>query len=106
MIKHDTNVLLLNARHRELTFHNLNIGGFWRFKRTYPTRMWFVLLLCANLADLILMNVPESLTFLFFQISSEKLRARVAILDLRGLKVYQILKIVLARLFQIAILEL
>ena len=58
-------------------------------------------------------------TFYFFQISSNKLRARVAILDLRQLKVYivfngttmvgavvKILKIMLARLSQIAILEL
>ena len=57
--------------------------------------------------------------FEFFQISSDKLRSRRAILDLRGLKVYSIfngttmagavgktLKIMLARLFQIAILEL
>ena len=55
----------------------------------------------------------------FFQISSNNLRARVAILDLRGLQVYnifngttmvgavgKILKIMIARLFQIAILEL
>ena len=48
----------------------------------------------------------------FFQIISDKLRARVVILNLRGLKgchifnVGKILKIMLARLFQIAILEL
>ena len=29
--------------------------------------------------------------FLFFQVSSDKLRARVAILDFRGFKVYKIL---------------
>ena len=53
-----------------------------------------------------------------FQVSSDKLRALVAILDLRGLKVYnifngttmvgaveKILKIMLSRLFQTAILE-
>ena len=53
----------------------------------------------------------------FFQISSDKLRALVAILDLRGLKVYnifngttmvgaveKILKIMLSRLFQTAII--
>ena len=57
--------------------------------------------------------------FYFIQININKLRANVAILDLRGLKVYnifngtimvgavgKILKIVLSRLFQIAILEL
>ena len=52
--------------------------------------------------------------FLFFQISSNKLRSRVAIPDSRGVKVYsifngtvgKILKIMLFRLFQIAILEL
>ena len=55
---------------------------------------------------------------LSFQVSSDKLRARVASLDLRGLKVYnifngttmvgaveKILKIMLSRMFQIAILE-
>ena len=53
-----------------------------------------------------------------FQVSSDKLRARVAILDFRGFKVYKILngttmvgavgktlKIILFKLFQIAILE-
>ena len=47
--------------------------------------------------------------FYFFQICSDKLRARVAILDLRGPKVYnifKILKFMLSRLFKIAILEL
>ena len=57
--------------------------------------------------------------FLFFQISSNKLRSRVAIPDSRGVKVYsifngttiagavgKILKIMLAIMFQIAILEL
>ena len=47
--------------------------------------------------------------FLFFQISSNKLRARVAILDLREPKVYnifKILKFMLSRLFKIAISEL
>ena len=55
---------------------------------------------------------------IFFQINSDKLRARVAILDLRDLQVYnifngttmvgadgKILKIMPSRLFQIAILE-
>ena len=51
-----------------------------------------------------------------FQVSSDKLKARVASLDLRGLKVYNIFngttmvgalgKIMLSRMFQIAILEL
>ena len=41
--------------------------------------------------------------FYFSQVSSDKLRAHVTILYLRGLKVY---KIMLSRLFQIAILEL
>ena len=56
---------------------------------------------------------------LSFQVSSDKLRARVVSLDLRGLKVYnifngttmvgavgKILRIMLSRLFQIAILKL
>ena len=56
--------------------------------------------------------------FYLFQVSSDKLRVLVEILDLRGLKVYnifngttmvgvveKILKIVLSRLFQTAILE-
>ena len=55
---------------------------------------------------------------MIFQISSDKLRGRVAVVDLRGLKVYnifngttmvgaveKILKIMLSRLFQTAILE-
>ena len=57
--------------------------------------------------------------FLFFKVSSDKLRARVASLNLRGLKgcnifngttmvgaIGKILKIMIARLFQITILEL
>ena len=91
-----------------LLFHGLSVC-LW----TFDSR------LTVTKSEIVIFTVPYFWNDpLSFQVSSDKLRARVASLDLRGLKVYnifngttmvgaveKILKIMLSRLFQTPILE-